>query len=72
MLETNEEILDLLLSEPESKTGPKTTFYKKMGVCSRCLGRGKLYEFRHIAAGECFKCGGTGEEEIGEYSITKG
>ncbi len=28
--------------------------------CPRCSGSGKLPEFRHVAAGECFRCNGTG------------
>jgi hypothetical protein len=31
--------------------------------CNKCLGKGRIDAFAHIANGECFACGGTGKVE---------
>jgi len=33
-------------------------------ACPKCGGSGRIPEFRHVAGGECFACGGTGKEVV--------
>lgn len=35
------------------------TEYKPL-TCGKCCGTGRIAQFSHIKAGECFTCGGTG------------
>ena len=42
----------------------------EFGGCSRCSGRGYLSEYNHVQGGQCFNCGGSGQNVPFEYKKT--
>ena len=46
--------------EPIAAPAPVVTAAKaaKSCVCPKCGGSGKLYQFRHVSGGVCFRCNG--------------
>ena len=40
-------------------------------VCPKCHGKGTIESYRHVAAGVCFRCWGTGRDLVGEFKAVQ-
>jgi hypothetical protein len=63
MMETNRTLIRT------DKNG--TRYFRVTGPCTKCHGRGYIDYYKHVEAGVCFECNGTGRYETTEKEYTE-